>query len=103
MSIEGDRATVNGKTYQVGLQEISGAPSATPGEQGQLVKAEVPGKVIRILAGPGSIVAEGDPLLVLEAMKMEMQITSPFAGTIQSVDVSEGDQVSAGATLLTIG
>jgi pyruvate carboxylase subunit B len=103
LSIEGDRATVNGKTYQVGLQEISGAPSATPGEQGQLVKAEVPGKVIRILAGPGSIVAEGDPLLVLEAMKMEMQITSPFAGTIQSVDVSEGDQVSAGATLLTIG
>ena len=103
LSIEGDRATVNAKTYQVGLQEISGAPSATPGEQGQLVKAEVPGKVIRILAGPGSIVAEGDPLLVLEAMKMEMQITSPFAGTIQSVDVSEGDQVSAGATLLTIG
>ena len=63
----------------------------------------MPGKVIRILASPGSAVSEGDPLLVLEAMKMEMQIASPTSGTVQSVDVSEGEQVTAGATLLTIG
>jgi pyruvate carboxylase subunit B len=104
LSIDGDRATVNGKTYQVGLQEGEASPAtATAGGQGQPVSAEMPGKVIRILVGPGTAVSEGDPLLVLEAMKMEMQIASPTTGTVQSVDVSEGEQVAAGATLLTIG
>ncbi|HAA77122.1 TPA: biotin attachment protein [Candidatus Latescibacteria bacterium] len=104
LSIDGDRATVNGKTYQVRLSDgetSAAAPSA--GGAGQAVTAEMPGKVIRILASPGSAVSEGDPLLVLEAMKMEMQIASPTSGTVQSVDVSEGEQVTAGATLLTIG
>ena len=104
LSIDGDQATVNGNTYQVELTEGSAAPSAAPASgQGQLVHAEMPGKVIRVLATQGSRVNEGDPLLVLEAMKMEMQIASPVSGTVQSVDVSEGDQVAAGATLITIG
>jgi len=103
LSIDGDSVTVNGKTYQVGLQSSGAAPMAAAGGQGQPVKAELPGKVIRILTGPGSAVAVGDPLLVLEAMKMEMQIASPAAGTVQSVEVSEGEQVAAGVTLLTIG
>ena len=104
LSIDGDQATVNGNTYQVELTEGSAAPSAAPASgQGQLVHAEMPGKVIRVLATQGSRVNEGDPLLVLEAMKMEMQIASPVSGTVQSVDVSEGDQVAAGPTLITIG
>ena len=104
LSLDGDHATVNGNTYQVELTEGSAAPSAAPASgQGQLVHAEMPGKVIRVLATQGSRVNEGDPLLVLEAMKMEMQIASPVSGTVQSVDVSEGDQVAAGATLITIG
>jgi len=58
--------------------------------------------VIKILTSAGSVVAEGAPLLVLEAMKMEMQIASPTAGTVQTVDVLEGEQVAAGVTLVTI-
>ncbi|MEE2752466.1 MAG: biotin/lipoyl-containing protein [Candidatus Latescibacterota bacterium] len=103
LSIDRDSVTVNGKTYQVELQESTGAPVTANSGQGQPIKAELPGKVIRILTSPGSVVAEGDPLLVLEAMKMEMQIASPAAGTVQTVDVSEGEQVAAGVTLVTIG
>jgi pyruvate carboxylase subunit B len=103
LSIDGDSVTVNGKTYQVGLSEGSAAPAAASGGQAQAVKAELPGKVIRILAGPGTEISEDEPVLVLEAMKMEMEITSPFAGTVQSVDVTEGEQVAAGVTLFTIG
>jgi pyruvate carboxylase subunit B len=103
LSIDGDNVTVNGKVYQVGLQDSAGAVASANGGQGLPVKAELPGKVIRILTGPGCVVSEGDPLLVLEAMKMEMQIASPTAGTIQSVDVSEGEQVAARVTLVTIG
>ncbi len=103
LSIDGDRATVDGQVFSVGLQESTGAPTAASGGQGQPVKAEMPGKVIRILMGQGSSVTEGETLLVLEAMKMEMQIASPVTGTVRSVDVSEGEQIAAGATLLTIG
>ena len=103
LSIDGDQATVDGQVFSVGLQESTGAPTAASGGQGQPVKAEMPGKVIRILMGQGSSVTEGETLLVLEAMKMEMQIASPVTGTVRSVDVSEGEQIAAGATLLTIG
>ncbi|MEE2753364.1 MAG: biotin/lipoyl-containing protein [Candidatus Latescibacterota bacterium] len=102
LSIDGDSVTVNGSTYQVGLQESIISPVTANGSQGQPVKAELPGKVIKILTSAGSVVAEGAPLLVLEAMKMEMQIASPTAGTVQTVDVLEGEQVAAGVTLVTI-
>lgn len=103
LSIDGDRATVNGKSYKVDLKEGDAPAAATSDGEGAPVRAEMPGKVIRILTAAGNSVSEGDPLLVLEAMKMEMQIASPTSGTVQSVDVSEGEQVAAGATLITIG
>lgn len=103
LTIDGSRAVVDGKSYQVDLQEGAEDGGGSSSGEGQPVKAEMPGKVIRIIAAQGTTVGIGDPLLVLEAMKMEMQIASPAAGTIQSVDVSEGEQVPAGATLLTIG
>ena len=63
----------------------------------------MPGRVIRLVASEGSTVGEGDVLLVLEAMKMEMQITSPYAGTVQSIPVAQGDQVAGGDVLAVIG
>ena len=105
LTVDGDAVTVDGQRYIVALEAAEGTaagPAAIDGG-GRDVRAEMPGRVIRLVANPGSAVAEGDVLLVLEAMKMEMQITSPFTGTVQSIPVAQGDQVAAGDVLAVIG
>ncbi len=69
------------------------------GHEGQLV-APMPGKVIALLAAPGSTVAKGEPLLILEAMKMEHTIAAPAAGIVKSFRYAVGDQVADGAELV---
>ena len=102
VKLDGDKATVNGKTYDINVKEgIESAP-ATSGD-GEEVKAGVPGNVLRIEAPEGTEVAEGDVLLVLEAMKMEIEVKSPKAGTVQSVLVSQGDKVVNGQALVVLG
>jgi biotin carboxyl carrier protein len=54
-------------------------------------------------AGVGSVVATGDVLVVLEAMKMEIEVRAPHAGTVAAVHVAAGDPVAAGAPLVTLG
>lgn len=106
VSVNGNQAVVNGKTYTVDLQEQ--AASASVGAQGSAadavpVRAQMPGKVIRILKNVGDPVTQGEAMLVLEAMKMEVQITAPQAGSIAELPVSVGDQVANGQTLVMIG
>ena len=78
-------------------------PLATAGE-GHGVEggfaAPMPGKVIAWLAEPGSDVAKGAPLLILEAMKMEHTITAPAAGRLERFRFAVGEQVSEGAELV---
>ncbi|MGB8860382.1 MAG: biotin carboxylase N-terminal domain-containing protein [Ilumatobacteraceae bacterium] len=64
--------------------------------------APMPGKVISLLVGVGDVVAAGQPLLTLEAMKMEHQITSPHAGTVAEVYVQTGQQLDGGQPLLKV-
>ena len=66
------------------------------------VTAPMPGVVIRILAGEGDRVEARQPLLVLEAMKMETPLVSPYEAVVRRVLVSEGDQVAAGAVLVEL-
>lgn len=61
--------------------------------------APMPGRVVAVLADPGPVTA-GQPLLVLEAMKMEHTITAPAAGQLRAVVVSVGEQVAEGAALV---
>jgi 3-methylcrotonyl-CoA carboxylase alpha subunit len=68
------------------------------GEGGNLT-APMPGKVIRVMIGPGTAVKRGTPLLILEAMKMEHTITAPVDGTLEAVHFAEGDLVKEGETL----
>ena len=94
VKLDGDKATVNGKTYDINVKEgIDSAPAAASSGDGEAVKAGVPGNVLRIEATEGTEVSEGDVLLVLEAMKMEIEVKSPKSGTVQSVLVSQGDKV----------
>jgi 3-methylcrotonyl-CoA carboxylase alpha subunit len=62
----------------------------------------MPGKVVEIRVVPGDPVAAHQPLVVLEAMKMEQVVTAPYEGGVRSVDVGVGDQVSSGALLVTL-
>jgi biotin carboxyl carrier protein len=66
------------------------------------VKAPMPGKVVRVLVGPGEMAAAGQGLVVVEAMKMENELRAPRAGRIKEVTVSEGQAVETGALLVTL-
>lgn len=64
------------------------------------VKAAIPGRVLRLLVKPGDVVTASQPLLILEAMKMENDVRSHRDGTIRSVEVSAGQAVGAGDVLV---
>jgi acetyl/propionyl-CoA carboxylase alpha subunit len=71
------------------------------GEQSQVV-APMPGTVIRLLVGAGDTVRARQPLVLLEAMKMETPLTSPYDATVRAVHVAEGDRVAGGAVLVEL-
>jgi acetyl-CoA carboxylase biotin carboxyl carrier protein len=60
------------------------------------VKAEITGRVWKITAAPGTHVAEDDPIIMIESMKMEIPVAAPSAGVVKSVLVNEGDDVAEG-------
>ncbi|HMI28331.1 MAG TPA: biotin carboxylase N-terminal domain-containing protein [Gaiellaceae bacterium] len=71
------------------------------GEQSSVV-APMPGTVIRLLVGAGDAVRARQPLVVLEAMKMETPLTSPYDATVRAVHVAEGDRVAGGTVLVEL-
>jgi glutaconyl-CoA/methylmalonyl-CoA decarboxylase subunit gamma len=75
--------------------------SATPGAGS--VTAPIPGQILAVLVKEGDVVKESQPLVKLEAMKMENVIIAPASGTIASVSVHVGDAVTQGQELLVIG
>ena len=105
LTIDGDQATVNGVSYHVGLKpdEASGDAAEPPAGKTSPVTAEMPGVVLRLLVSSGDPIQEGDALLVLEAMKMEVHINAPSGGIIAEMLVAVGDQVKTGQVLASIG
>jgi len=75
---------------------------AAGGGTERAVVAPMPGTVIRVLAGEGAAVAAREPLVVLEAMKMETPLAAPFDATVLRVLVSEGDRVAGGEILVEL-
>jgi acetyl/propionyl-CoA carboxylase alpha subunit len=72
------------------------------GAERSSLTAPMPGTVIRVLAQPGDRVAHRQPLLVLEAMKMETPVASPYDAVVKAVHVAEGDRVAGGALLVEL-
>ena len=103
VQIDGKLATVNGKTYTVEIQDAEPTRDSTAAANAAPVHAQMPGKVIRILKQAGDRVQEGEVILILEAMKMEVQITAPVAGTLVEMPLDIGDQVSNGQVLALVG
>jgi biotin carboxyl carrier protein len=77
-----------------------GAAPAPVADESKVCRAPVAGIVVRINAQVGQQIQENDPLLVLEAMKMETNITSPVSGKVKSVNAAVGDGVQAGQVLV---
>ena len=69
---------------------------------GKVVEAPMPGNIFKILVKPGHVVSKGQNVLVLEAMKMENNITSDYAGKVKRILTQEGKSVTAGAKLIEI-
>lgn len=120
--------TVNGVAYQVTVEENTGAPAAPAaapapapaapapaaapaapapaapqGAAGAVtVAAPMPGNILDVRVKPGDSVKAGSVMMILEAMKMENEISAPQDGTIATVNVRKGDTVSSGDLLVTM-
>jgi acetyl/propionyl-CoA carboxylase alpha subunit len=66
------------------------------------IRSPMPGKVTQLSARPGDVVKKGQPLVTLEAMKMEHALAAPFDGVVEAVSISLGDQVAEGAVLIRL-
>ncbi|MBK9154200.1 MAG: biotin/lipoyl-binding protein [Chloracidobacterium sp.] len=98
--------TIRGRTHEVKLidpKRLRGsAGGADQGDGAAEIRTAMPGKVVRIVVGPGSEVAKGDGVIVVEAMKMQNELKSPKAGVVKEVRVAEGATVTAGDVLAVI-
>ena len=121
-SDEDERTTVvvevNGKRLEVSLPDLSGGakPAAKPAAKtrksrsarsaakggGDELTSPMQGTIVKVAASDGDTVAEGDLILVLEAMKMEQPITAHKAGKVSGLSAKPGDTVTSGAVLATI-
>jgi oxaloacetate decarboxylase alpha subunit len=106
---------VNGKPYTVEIAESGeladvqpagvAVPVAAPASQASAdsVCAVLAGNIFKVHVAVGDVVSKGDPLLVVEAMKMETVVVAPAAGTVTAVNVAEGDIVAVGDVMVGIG
>lgn len=112
--------TVNGKAYDVAVEEVGGsaaaapaaaapvaaapaAPAAAPVADGTKVTAPMPGTILDIKVAVGDTVKSGQAICVLEAMKMENDVNAPCAGKVLSINTTKGSAVETGAVLAVIG
>lgn len=121
------RVTVNGNMYEVDVEEVKDGvvqpttprPAATPAPKpvtaapktpkapvatgSGSITAPIPGVVLSLKVKVGDTVNANDVVAIVEAMKMENEITAPTSGTIKAIHVSEGAQVSTGEVIIEIG
>ena len=100
---------VNGRAFTVEISaggevgEVQAAAAkSSPSSGGEAVLAALAGNVVQVLVKPGDQIVSGQTVMVLEAMKMETNVTAARDGVVQSVDVAVGDAVKVGDSLLTI-
>ncbi|MBQ7499826.1 MAG: acetyl-CoA carboxylase biotin carboxyl carrier protein subunit [Clostridia bacterium] len=119
------KVTLNGKVYEVIVEEgeavleaeyeaaapaapaqpspvSAPAPSAPVSGGGEVISAPFPGSVVRICKKSGDPVKKGEPVVVIEAMKMENEISAPRDGKIAAIHVSGGQSVEKGTSLVSL-
>ncbi len=104
VTIDDGRAVVDGVAYAVDLGQGGAPPAATERSAagGEAVTAPFAGLLLRVEAKPGTTVAKGATVVVLESMKMETPLASPVNGVVESVRYAAGDQIESGAVVATV-
>ena len=82
--------------------QVAAAQVATPAVNAEDIPAPLAGNIWKVLVSPNQQINEGDTLVILEAMKMETEVKAARSGTVVSVNVNEGDQVSAGQAIISL-
>ena len=70
---------------------------------GTEIRAPLAGSIIDVLVAVGDLVSDGDPELIVEAMKMETEIRASCSGKVQSIAIKKGDAIQSDQSLMTIG
>lgn len=113
------KVKVNGKTYRVELESIeqvgsdvikenkpeekkAAAPTAAPSGEGRPVESPIQGTVVAVKTEVGKSVKKGDVLVVVEAMKLENDVVSPFDGVVSEVLVKKGDSITAKQAIVVV-
>ena len=99
VTVAGSHAQFRGWSYRLGDDELEASELTPPG--GSLI-APMPASVLRVEVEPGDAVAAGQILAMLEAMKIQVQVAAPGAGTVRAVHVRAGDVVARGDTLIEL-
>lgn len=92
---------LDGRTHGIGFKDAIAAAQAEAGGDDEL-HADMPGVAVEIHAASGDVVATGDTLLVIESMKMQINITAPRDGVVATVHVEPNATFDKGATLVTL-
>lgn len=112
LTVEGEPPHIgvvaNGKRAYVHVESdrmraASAASGRTSATGDGVVTSPMPGRVVKILVSQGEEVSVGTPLVIVEAMKMENELSATRAGTVSEIFVSAGDTVEGGAKLIAIG
>jgi len=91
---------IGGRVFDFGIGDAMPAGALHAGSG--LVVAPMPGKIVQVLVGPGEVVEAGQPVVILEAMKMETTLAAEIAGRIEAVQAVPGAMVEGGALLVEI-
>jgi acetyl/propionyl-CoA carboxylase alpha subunit len=93
---------IDGRTYVIDTGDRDASPGRRATDNQLALSAPMPATVIAVNVAPGQEVAEGDVLVLLEAMKMELPIKAPHGGRVKSIACREGELVPAGVPLLEL-
>ncbi|PON18377.1 biotin attachment protein [Candidatus Entotheonella serta] len=103
VALDGGKATIDGRTYDYTIGDaVATTTPAAPTQSGKIVSAELAGQVLRLAVKEGDRVTEGDVLLILEALKMEVEVKTPTAGIVSAILVSADQAVAVGDALVEI-
>lgn len=108
IKIENGKAVVDGVSYDYtikdGISQTSSAPAQTSSSGAATpVTAGLPGTVVKIVSPVGTQVSDGTTILIVEAMKMEVEIKSSVSGSVKEIKVKPGDSIVAGQELAIVG
>ena len=98
----GDISSIQVAGQASAVSQASAPQAATPAVNAEDIPAPLAGNIWKVLVSPNQQIKEGDTLVILEAMKMETEVKAARSGTVVAVNVSEGDQVSAGQAIISL-